>query len=81
MTASPATRSKDFRERRKAKLARYDAVESAFMDTLRAVRAYLPPDGINAQTFINRVIWIVDNPEINPHIAAIEASTKQGQPA
>lgn len=70
--ATQVTRSHNFRSRQRDKLARYDAIESAFMDTLRAVRAYLPPDGIDAQTFINRVIWIVDNPEINPYIAAIE---------
>lgn len=67
-----STRSSQYRDRQRKKLARHAAVESAFMDVLKAVRAYLPPDGISVDTFINRVIWIVDNPEINPYIQEIE---------
>lgn len=48
------------------------AVERALMAVVDAVRDYLPPDGIDAQECLNRIIGATDNPEINPIIAEIE---------
>ena len=38
---------------------------------VKAARAYLPPDGITADEFINRVIEAIDNDEVNPTIARL----------
>lgn len=46
--------------------------EGALLAVVDAVRDYLPPDGIDAPTFINLVIGAVDNPEINPIIRELE---------
>ncbi len=76
MTLSQSHRSRTYRNRQRAKLARAEAVEGALMDVLGAVRAYLPPKGIGAGHALALIIGAVDNPEINPHIAAIEAGRK-----
>jgi hypothetical protein len=49
-----------------------DAVDRALLAVVDAVRAYLPPDGIGKDEFINRVIGATDNPEINPLIEELE---------
>lgn len=48
--------------------ARVERMRVSLLAVVDAVRDYLPPDGIDAQTFISRVIGAVDNPEINPLI-------------
>lgn len=44
----------------------------ALLAVVEATRAYLPPDGIDAQECLNRIIGATDNPEINPIIREIE---------
>lgn len=48
------------------------AADRALMQVVEAVRAYLPPDGIEPHEFISRVIEAIDNPQINPIIKDIE---------
>ena len=54
-----------------------EALQSAIMAVVDAVRDYLPPDGISEKDFISRVIGAVDNPTINPVIFAIEAALQE----
>lgn len=44
---------------------RVRVLEEAVMAVIEASRAYLPPDGISADEFINRVLQATDNPRIN----------------
>ncbi|GMM94183.1 hypothetical protein [Qipengyuania sp. MTN3-11] len=46
-------------------------LREALRAVVDAVRDYLPPDGIDAQECLNRIIAATDNPEINPVIAEI----------
>jgi hypothetical protein len=46
----------------------------AILAVVDAVRDYLPPDGIDEQECLNRVIGAVDNPKINPVIRALQSS-------
>ena len=48
------------------------AMSRALVAVVNATRAYLPPDGIDAQECLNRILAATDNPEINPIIAEIE---------
>lgn len=48
-----------------ALLAERAALVEAVMGVIEASRAYLPPDGISADEFINRVLQATDNPRIN----------------
>ena len=48
-------------------------VERALLAVVEATRAYLPPDGIDAQECLNRILAATDNPVIAPIIAEIEA--------
>lgn len=43
----------------------------ALLAVVNATRAYLPPDGIDAQECLNRILAVTDNPEINPIIAQL----------
>lgn len=52
--------------------SREDVLGSALLAVVDVVREYLPPDGIDRDQFINRVIAATDNPTINPLIAEIE---------
>ena len=59
--------------------ARFAALEAekaelveAVLVVVAATRAYLPPDGIDAQECLNRVIGATDNPKINPFILEAE---------
>ena len=47
-------------------------LEEVLLAVVNAVRDYLPPDGIDAQECLNRIIGATDNPTINPIIAEIE---------
>lgn len=47
-----------------------DAYKTAALKVIDAVRDYLPPNGIDSETFANRVIESVDNPEFNAALAA-----------
>ena len=49
-------------------------VAEALLAVVNATRAYWPPDGISEQECINRILEAIDNPKINPVIAAWEAS-------
>ena len=53
-------------------LAENDALKAAVLSVVSAVHSYLPPGGIAAKEFASQVIEAVDNPTINPIIAAIE---------
>lgn len=44
----------------------------ALLAVVNATRAYLPPDGIDAQECINRIITATDNQTITPLILEIE---------
>lgn len=77
MTASPATRSKDFRERRKAKLARADAMGNALaMIAKVSTIAVGTADDIDMTTAALNAIRII---AINAF--ASDPPPKQGQPA
>ena len=52
----------------RASFDREKALREAVMAVVEASRAYLPPDGISADEFINRVLYATDNPRINPFI-------------
>ena len=49
-----------------------DAMKGSLLPVVEATRAYLPPDGINAQECINRILAATDNPTISPIIAELE---------
>ena len=49
-------------------------VERALLAVVEATRAYLPPDGIDAQECLNRILAATDNPKINPFIREMEQS-------
>lgn len=49
-------------------------LERAIIAVVEATRAYLPPDGIDAQECLSRVLGATDNAEINPLILRIEQS-------
>lgn len=66
MTASPATRSKDFRERRKAKLARYDELTAALVQIKRIAAG-------GTSGIAHAVHMIAEH--------ALDPSPNQGQPA
>lgn len=51
---------------------RIGRLEGAVMKVAKAVRDYLPPDGIEPHELISLVIEATDNPEINPIIRSIE---------
>ena len=65
--STPMTNNDD---RRAAELL---MLRGAVMEVLDAVRDYLPPNGIDAQECLNRVIGAVDNPNIRGINAAIAA--------
>lgn len=44
----------------------------AILAVVAATRAYLPPDGIDAQECLNRILAATDNPTINPIILEAE---------
>lgn len=44
----------------------------ALLAVVAATRAYLPPDGIDAQECINRILAATENPRINPIIREME---------
>lgn len=48
-------------------------IEQALLAVVDATRAYLPPDGTDEQTCINRILEATDNPEISPIILRLEA--------
>lgn len=58
-----------------------NVAEQALLAVIDAVRDYLPPDGISAETFINRVIEAVDNPDINPVIRRLELAIEAANAA
>lgn len=47
---------------------------------ISAVRAYLPPDGIDPLACLSLVLAAVDNPTINPLIEQAERAALQGEP-
>lgn len=49
-------------------------VREALLAVVSATRAYLPPDGIDAQECLNRILAATDNPSINPIIEQMERS-------
>lgn len=49
-----------------------DPCADALLTVVDAVRDYLPPDGIDVQECLNRIIGATDNPIINPIIAELE---------
>lgn len=51
---------------------RIEALEGALLAVVHATRAYLPPDGIDAQECINRILAATDNKKITPLIMEIE---------
>ena len=51
---------------------RIKLLEDALVAVVEATRAYLPPDGIDAQECLNRILEATDNPTINPVIFEIE---------
>jgi hypothetical protein len=51
---------------------RIKLLEDAVIAVVEANRAYLPPDGIDAQECISRILEATDNPAINPVIFEIE---------
>jgi hypothetical protein len=51
---------------------RIKLLEDAVIAVVEATRAYLPPDGIDAQECISRILEATDNPAINPVIFEIE---------
>lgn len=57
---------------REAMVARGAELEGAVVAVVDAIRDYLPPDGIDAQECLNRIIGAIDNPIINHIIAEIE---------
>lgn len=52
--------------------AERDKMREAILTVVGAIRDYLPPDGIDAQECLNRIIGATDNPEINPIIKELE---------
>lgn len=48
----------------------------AIMEAVDAMRAYLPPDGIDGAEFISRVIGALDNPDIYPIVALADEWAK-----
>lgn len=48
-------------------------IEKALLAVVDALRAYLPPDGIDAQECLNRILEATDNPTIAPLILALES--------
>jgi hypothetical protein len=50
----------------------YAEMAKALMAVVNATRAYLPPDGIDAQECLNRILGATDNATINPIIFEIE---------
>lgn len=46
--------------------------EHTLLTLVNTMREYLPPDGISKEEFINRVIHLLDNEEINPVIEELE---------
>jgi hypothetical protein len=48
------------------------AIETALLAVVDATRAYLPPDGIDEQECMNRILEATDNTEISPIILEIE---------
>lgn len=44
----------------------------ALSSVVAATRAYLPPDGIDAQECLNRILAATDNATINPVIERME---------
>lgn len=52
--------------------ARVRVLEDALREVVEATRAYLPPDGIDAQECLNRIIGATDNSAINPIIQEID---------
>jgi hypothetical protein len=51
---------------------RIKLLEDAVIAVVEATRAYLPPDGIDAQECISRILEATDNSAINPVIFEIE---------
>ena len=47
-------------------------LRTALLAVVAATRAYLPPDGIDAQECLNRILAATDNPTINPYILEAE---------
>jgi hypothetical protein len=47
-----------------------DDMAEALLAVIDAARAYLPPDGISKDEFINRVLEATDNPRIIAALAA-----------
>lgn len=47
-------------------------VLEALLAVVNATRAYLPPDGINAQECVSRILAATDNQIINPVIMEAE---------
>jgi hypothetical protein len=50
-----------------------DVLRGALESILDAARAYLPPDGISEQEFINRVLGEIDNPRIAAALEQVSA--------
>jgi hypothetical protein len=42
----------------------------ALLEIIAAAQAYLPPDGLDKDEFITRVLEAIDNPRINAALAA-----------
>lgn len=62
----------DHAERQATELDRLRAVVEALLSVVAATRAYLPPDGIDAQECLNRILAATDNPTINAVIRELE---------
>lgn len=56
----------------------HDELAKAILAVVAATRAYLPPDGIDAQECLNRILAATDNPAINPIIRDLEATPTPG---
>ncbi len=52
--------------------AEVERLREAILLVVAATRAYLPPNGIDAQECLNRILAATDNPIINPIIAQAE---------
>lgn len=55
-------------------------LRTAILAVVSAVRAYLPPDGIDPLACLSLVLAAVDNPTINPLIEQAERAALQGEP-